>query len=170
MHSGSRCWAPLVVLWWCAVCGFLQFVMCACQITFYCVSCFSPPLYAAQDLCASSEPDDPLPDPSCLHLSINTAALADIRAKKQLLLPQTQQQQTTKDSNIATARAGASATAGLWCCAAEWVGLSCRHSGTWQLSLVYDTAELDKFGQVRGASTSAGIRATCGCASCYATE
>eukprot|EP00878_Enallax_costatus_P013659 GHUV01014282.1.p1 GENE.GHUV01014282.1~~GHUV01014282.1.p1 ORF type:complete len:1109 (+),score=523.65 GHUV01014282.1:500-3328(+) len=113
-----------------------------------------------QDLAAGVDVDDPLPDPSCLHLTLNTAALADIRARAAQHTQQTQpkpqhktQQQTDSDtttpaaSSAATRGAGltATVTGGLWRCVSEWAGLSCRHSGTWQLSLLYDTQELNKF-------------------------
>lgn len=92
--------------------------------------------FIPQDLAVSSDADDPLPDPSCLHLTLNTAALRDVRTR-------------SKPGADSTAVLGSVATTGgLWCCAAEWAGLSCRHSGTWQLSLVYDADELSKFSAV----------------------
>eukprot|EP00775_Hariotina_reticulata_P012730 gene12730-12860_t len=44
--------------------------------------------------------------------------------------------------------AGLSATGGLWGHSGEWAGLTCQHTGTWQLSLVYEPAELSKFSMV----------------------
>jgi hypothetical protein len=108
---------------------------------------------ALQDLvsCADS-PDNPLPDPACLHLSINTAALTELRTMKQKQLQAGSSQAPTIDSAAAAAAvlgtASAAATGGLWGCAAEWAGLSCRHSGSWQLSLLYDPDELAQFSLV----------------------
>ncbi|KAF6260436.1 hypothetical protein COO60DRAFT_891176 [Scenedesmus sp. NREL 46B-D3] len=104
------------------------------------------------DLVSSADnPDDPLPDPACLHLSINSAALADLRAlKQQQLQPDTSQAPTAPAAAAAASAAvlgaaGGAATGGLWGCAAEWAGLSCRHSGSWQLSLLYSPEELARF-------------------------
>lgn len=111
-----------------------------------------------QDLAAGADADDPLPDPCCLHLSVNTAALADIRARATQHTQQDIRQQSefttaTPAASSAAARGAsltATATGGLWRCVSEWAGLSCRHSGTWQLSLLYDTQELHKFSLVSG--------------------
>jgi hypothetical protein len=108
---------------------------------------------AVQDLvsCGASH-DDPLPDASCLHLSINAAALTELRAMKQ---KQKQLEASQAGAAAATATAavlgagGAATTGGLWGCAAEWAGLSCRHSGSWQLSLLYSPEELARFSTVR---------------------
>jgi hypothetical protein len=105
--------------------------------------------------CGDSQ-DDPLPDAACLHLSINADALKELR--KQKLKKQQQQQPGISQPDAAAAAApegllgaaGAAATGGLWGCAAEWAGLSCRHSGSWQLSLLYSPEELGRFSLVRG--------------------
>jgi hypothetical protein len=114
---------------------------------------------AVQELvsCGDSQ-DDPLPDASCLHLSINAAALTELRAMKQ----KQQQPGLSQPGAAAAASAGvlgaggAAATGGLWGCAAEWAGLSCCHSGSWQLSLLYSPEELGRFGVVREGSSQLG--------------
>jgi hypothetical protein len=118
-------------------------------------------------------PDNPLPDPSCLHLSINTAALAELRSAKQRQLQEGSSQAPTGDAAAAASAAvlgsaGAAATGGLWGCAAEWAGLSCRHAGSWQLSLLYDPEELGHFSMVRrshgcNASAAASQCSYCAC-------
>ena len=130
------------------------------------------PAPIAQDLAAGVDIDDPLPDPSCLHLTLNTAALADIKARAAQNTQQTQPKPQNKaqqrmDSEAAPAAASSAATrgagltaavtGGLWRCVSEWAGLSCRHSGTWQLSLLYDTQELNKYSMVRGTSHNAVV-------------
>ncbi|WIA29988.1 hypothetical protein OEZ86_000086 [Tetradesmus obliquus] len=106
-----------------------------------------------QDLVSAADcPENPLPDPACLHLSINVAALADLRTAKQKQLQEGGSQAAIGDAAAAATAAAAAvgaasaaATGGLWGCAGEWAGLSCRHSGSWQLSLLYNPEELARF-------------------------
>lgn len=80
---------------------------------------------------------DPLPDPDSLHLSRDTAALAELRSARQA--------RASAGGPSSGASGGASASGGLWLCSGEWSGLSLHHAGTWQLSLVYGPPELASF-------------------------
>lgn len=110
---------------------------------------------------AADCPENPLPDPACLHLSINVAALAELRTAKQKQLQEGGSQAAIGDAAAAATpaaaavgAASAAATGGLWGCAGEWAGLSCRHRGSWQLSLLYNPEELARFSTVSHCSRS----------------
>lgn len=102
------------------------------------------PVLVLQDAMASAPADEALPDPSAIHLTLNSAAITELRSAKQ---------QASGGAGggglLGPGSSGLAATGGLWRCSAEWAGLSCRHSGAWQLSLVYEPEELARFSLVR---------------------
>lgn len=89
----------------------------------------------------SADPDEVLPDPTALLITLNKAAINSLRDDQQRKLR-------------ALAEAGPAAAArqqpavGLVLCSKEWAGLELQHTGSWQLSLVYNDEQLRFFGQV----------------------
>lgn len=101
-----------------------------------------------QDCILSADPDEVLPDPRALLITLNKEALAELR----------EQQEKRRRALLAAGPPPAAAAVGgavrqqpavgLMLCSKEWAGLELQHSGSWQLSLVYTDEQLRFFGQV----------------------
>lgn len=111
--------------------------------------CATLPMLLQQDCILSADPDEVLPDPRALLITINREALAELR----------EQQEKRRKALLAAGPPPAAAAAaggavrqqpavGLMLCSKEWAGLELQHSGSWQLSLVYTDEQLRFFGQV----------------------
>jgi hypothetical protein len=120
-----------------------------------------------QDCVLSAGPDEVLPDPEALLLTCDTAELASKRRQVQERQQQRQPAQQGWGSAAAAGAGGsvpgavsgagsvprdapldARATGGLLACSGEWVALQLRHTGSWQLSLVYNDEQLRTFTKV----------------------
>jgi hypothetical protein len=101
-----------------------------------------------QDCILSADPDEVLPDPRCLLITLNREPLVKLREQRQdkqrkAFLAAGQQQPAA--AGVAPKQPPA---VGLMLCSKEWAGLELQHAGSWQLSLVYTDEQIKSFGQV----------------------
>lgn len=87
---------------------------------------------AMQDLVAGADAtSDPLPDSSCLHVSVGQPGIGE----------------AARAGPPPSAR-GSSSNDGLMLRCTEWDGLHMQHTGSWQLSLLYTPQQLRCFAHV----------------------
>lgn len=155
-------------------------VHCCCV---HCCCCPFPPSlpFPLQECVLAAGPDEVLPKPDLLVLTLNEPAVQAIRRAKteqQAAAAQEHKQQqhgagagaggVTRTTSSISGGGGSSvvprydvrATGGLALCSKEWLGLELQHAGSWQLSLLYNGEQLKTFSKVRWCCWCCGC---CGC-------